>query len=43
VKIELRPIARRNAVPTFKLHSDECANIGSLRRLDIRDVRTPTA
>jgi hypothetical protein len=38
VKIERRAIAHRNAVPTFKLHSDEGANAGSPGRLDIRDL-----
>jgi hypothetical protein len=36
VKIERRTIAHWNAVPTFKLHSDESANAGSPGRLDIR-------
>ena len=36
VKIELRAVAHGDAVPTFKIHSDECANTASLRRLDVR-------
>jgi hypothetical protein len=38
VKIELRGIARRNAVSTFKLYSEKCANTGSPQRLDVCDL-----